>query len=135
MQYSISDQPESLVAKLQREALEFSARHSSAEIRVSEVQSSLVVMLSGSIDYPLSGDLQDLLSLMVGGCAGEKRIRINLQGVSYISSTGVGALTNTLIEAWKQKVDIIFCHIPPKIDFIIDVLGLRSFFPIENSSD
>ncbi len=128
-------QNESPVASLAREALAFSAKHSGAVMRISEDQSSLLVILSGSIDYPLSGDLQDLLSHIVADCVGGKRLRINLQEVNYISSTGVGALTNTLIEAWKQKVDIVFCKIPPKITFIIDVLGLRSFFPLENNGD
>ena len=135
MHQSISNQPESRIASLTREAIEFCAKHAGAEIRISEAQSSLLVMLSGSIDYPLSGDLQDLLSRIVTSCAGGNRMRISLRGVNYISSTGVGALTNTLIEAWKQKVEIVFCDIPPKITFIIDVLGLRSFFPLEGSCD
>jgi len=135
MQHSIFNQPESRLALLASEALEFSTKHNGAEIRISEAQSSLLVMLSGSIDYPLSGDLQDLLSHIVTSCAGWKRIRINLKGVSYISSTGVGALTNALLDSWKQKVDIVFCDLPPKISFIIDVLGLKSFFPLESSCD
>jgi anti-anti-sigma factor len=57
---------------------------------------------------------------------------LDLSGVGYISSTGVGALTNALVEARKKGLGIVFRRIPPKVASILDVLGLRSFFPIED---
>jgi anti-anti-sigma factor len=110
----------------------FSAKNPRAAAELREDSIGLVVTLSGSLELESSYELQSLLSRVVESVEPGKRLAIDLSGVAYISSTGVGALTATLISARKRGVGIVFRRIPPKVSSILDILGISTFFPIED---
>ena len=110
----------------------FSAKNPRAAVGLLEDRIGLVVTLSGSLELESSYELQNILSRVVESIEPGKRLAIDLSGLAYISSTGVGALTATLISARKRGVGIVFRRIPPKVSSILDILGLSSFFPIED---
>lgn len=114
------------------EADAFNLKHPSGSVTLAEDRLGVVVCVSGSLELEISYDLQAFLMHIVDGCDPGTRIAIDLSEVGYISSTGVGALVNTLVDARRRGVGIIFRRIPQKILAILNVLGLSSFFPCED---
>jgi anti-anti-sigma factor len=115
------------------EAVEaFSARNPHARASLREDGLGLILGVSGSLDLQVSYELQKLLALMVGVLEVGKRLAIDLSAVSYISSTGVGALANALVDARRKDVGIIFRNMPQAVSSILEVLGLLNFFPVED---
>ena len=79
-----------------------------------------------------SSHLNALHNLLLIVVAPGKRQAVGLSGVACISSTGVGALTATLISARKRGASIVFRRIPPKVSSILEILGIAAFFPTED---
>lgn len=109
----------------------FSARNPSARVSAREEKGGLAVGVSGSLELQLSYELQNLLALIVERMEPGRRLAIDLGEVSYISSTGVGALTNALVAARKRNIEVVFRRVPPKVSSILELLGLSSFFAME----
>jgi len=53
---------------------------------------------------------------------------IDLSRLVYISSTGVGLLTSVLMEAKKKGVELVLGEIHPKVEDVLRLLGVLSFF-------
>ena len=117
------------------EAEAFNLKYPSSPVALSEDRLGMVIGISGSLELEISYDLQKLLMQIIDGFDSGNRIAIDLSKVSYISSAGVGALINTLVDARKRSVGIIFRRIPQKVLSVLDVLGLSSFFPCEDDED
>jgi anti-sigma B factor antagonist len=110
----------------------FSAKNPGAGMTIREDPIGPIVVLSGSLELQSSYELQGILSLIVETVEPGKRLAIDMSAVAYISSTGVGALTSTLIGARKRNIGIVFIHVPPKVLSLLELLGLASFFPLED---
>jgi anti-anti-sigma factor len=95
---------------------------------VSRKPPSLVIHVAGVLDTNNSPGFLG----MVLGCLDEARAHggliIDLEGLSYASSTGVGALTSILIEAQRNRLAFRLCHIPHNVGAVLDVLGFSTFF-------
>lgn len=111
----------------------FSVKNPAAKVSMDEDRKGLVVSVSGSLELQISYELQKLLALIVGGMESGRRLAIDLSEVSYISSTGVGALTNTLVDAHKRNIEVVFRRVPPKVSSVLELLGLSSFFTLEEA--
>jgi anti-anti-sigma factor len=113
----------------------FNRKYPSSPVGLSEDRLGMVVSISGSLELEISYDLQKLLMRIIDESDSGIRIAFDLSEVGYISSTGVGALINTLVEARKRGVGIIFRNIPPKVFSVLNVLGLSGFFPCEEDEN
>ena len=109
----------------------FSAKNPAARVSAKEEKDGLSVGVTGSLELQVSYELQNLLALIVERMEPGRRLAIDLGEVSYISSTGVGALTNTLVAAHKRNIEVVFRRVPPKVSSILELLGLSSFFAME----
>jgi len=113
----------------------FCAKNPLSRIGVREDSFGLTLSISGYLELKVSYDLQNLFTQIIDGMNPGKRLTIDLSAVSYISSTGVGALTTALIEARKRNVDIVFRRVPKEVLSVLKVLGLTSFLPMDNADD
>lgn len=111
----------------------FSEKNPRARTSARVDRRGLVVAVSGHLEMQASYELQNLLTQLVDATEAGNRVAIDLSEVKYISSTGVGALTAALIEADKKGVAIVFQNVSSAVLSVLDVLGLTSFLPIENT--
>lgn len=114
------------------ESESFNGRFPSSPIRVAEDRLGIVTSVSGSLELEISYELQKLFARVVESTESGRRIVVDLSKVVYISSTGVGALISTVVDAKKRGVGIVFRSVPRKIASVLDVLGLTDFFPCED---
>jgi anti-sigma B factor antagonist len=92
-----------------------------------------VVRLSGSLDLALSERLQRFFPQLISQQRGWSRIVVDLEGVNYISSTGVGALTDALVKAKKRDIGFVLRNMQPKVRSVFELLGLLKFFDEERA--
>jgi len=109
---------------------------SSLEIReepIDGVQGGVVVHLDGVLDQPT---LNDFLSrLEAARQAGNVRVLLNMEGISYANSTALGALV-TQADAFRDAGGEMALFNPqPKVELVIDMLGLGALFKVFTSAD
>ena len=94
----------------------------------SENPSSLVIRIVGILDTANSPAFQ----IAVSDCLGEAKesggLILDLGGLAYASSAGVGALTTILIETQRHGIPFFLCRIPQNVGAILDLLGFSAFF-------
>lgn len=66
--------------------------------------------------------IKDLLS------AGETRIVLNLKGVTYIDSAGLGELVGSYASARNQGGEVKLAAVPPKLDDLMQLTKLYTVF-------
>lgn len=110
----------------------YSAHNPGSRLSYSKDSAGIMIGISGSLELKAADELQNLLSHVIEDLEVGKRLAIDLAGVDYISSTGIGALATALISARRRNVGIVFRRVSPHVASIFDVLGLMRYFPIED---
>jgi len=87
-----------------------------------------VVMVDGSLDSNNSDAFRKLVLEGLGLAKNEGGLILNLAGLRYASSTGLGSFTAILLEARRHQVPFFLCHIQPSVRSVLDLLGFTSFF-------
>ncbi len=95
----------------------------------------VVLELSGELEMKAATDIAPLLSAVLHECPARGRLVLDLRGVGYISSTGVGLLSTVMIAAERRSVRLVLLDMPARIRKIMDTLGLLSFFCLEESDE
>ncbi len=107
---------------------------SSLEIAVEGLQGvaeGALVKLSGQLDQPTLDKFLSELSRVKE--QGTKRLVLDMQGVSYANSTALGALV-TQADTFREAGGAFALLAPqPKVNLIIEMLGLNAVFPIFNT--
>jgi anti-sigma B factor antagonist len=98
-------------------------------------EGGFLLVLSGDLEMKASSDIAPLLEAALLECPPRGRIVLDLAGVGYISSNGVGLLSTTMVKAEKLAKTLVLANIPPRVRVIMDTLGLLSFFTVEGSCD
>lgn len=104
------------------------AKLPSGSARAVEDAAGITLFLSGPLDLESSRRVQDLLAWIIAERAGQPRLVVDLAAVSYISSTGVGALSSALIAARARDLPLYLRNLQPKIRSVFTLLGLMDFF-------
>lgn len=95
-------------------------------------ESSILVILSGALDGENSAaflaSMKQLLDLAAG--QGFGTLVLDLQGLSYASSAGMGILMSILTVAKMEGVQLILQNLSDKVLGVIRLLGFESFFTI-----
>lgn len=102
---------------------------------LNETESEATLFLTGSVDMQYSKNLQDLLYWIIDRQKRSTRIIVDLAHVSYISSTGVGALTFGMINARKREIEFEVRNIQPKVKAVFEILGIMKFFEQEEKNE
>lgn len=93
----------------------------------------IVVKIEGYIDTKNSQQFMNSLLSVVSANTGASKLVLDLNAVTYISSTGVGSLTNVLVQSKKVNMELYLSNVNEKINNVIKMLGFSSFFKFINS--
>lgn len=97
------------------------------------VQGAVIVHLDGALDQPTLSDFLAKLESTRG--AGNVKVLLNMEGVSYANSTALGALV-TQADAFRDAGGEMVLYSPqPKVELVIDMLGLGALFKVFASTD
>jgi anti-sigma B factor antagonist len=80
-----------------------------------------------------SAALRDLVRDLVA--KGDRKILLNLAGVEYIDSSGLGMLVSAVTTARKQDADIKLVNLTDKVDDLMQVTRLYTVFDIANNEE
>ncbi|HOX33585.1 MAG TPA: STAS domain-containing protein [Spirochaetales bacterium] len=114
------------------------ARHPETRVEVRGVAgapgSAFVLRLFGDLDMKRSTDLGPVLEAVLAACPRGSSLYLDLAGVSYISSTGIGLVTALLTRGQERGVGLTLVRVPQKMSVILSTLGLLSFFRVEQEA-
>ena len=95
-------------------------------------QQAVVLRVSGELDAK-SAPL--LVERCVQARAAGKHVILNLWGVTFIASSGVGALLALVEEFRDSQVSVHLAKPSPAVDSVIRLLCLDQFLPIDRDED
>ncbi len=100
---------------------------------LSGVQGAAILRLQGVLDQPTLGEF--LSRLDAAREAGNVKLLLDMEGVSYANSTALGALV-TQADAFRNAGGELVLFSPqPKVELVLDMLGLGALFEILPSAD
>jgi anti-anti-sigma factor len=96
------------------------------QINEREQAGVLLVTLSGSLDTDTADTFDRQLSAQIE--RGHRKVLVDLQGVEYISSAGIGVLVGILNQLEDHGGALKLLHVSPKIARILSMLSLLELF-------
>lgn len=93
----------------------------SLEIKIERENKACVVTPSGSLNSDTSGDLESALCSVLDGSV--KVLRVNMAGVGYVSSLGMGVLIGAKKKIEKQGGVFMMTDLQPQVQKILDVVS------------
>ncbi len=100
----------------------------SLEIKTKKVGKHTLVQLDGRLDITHSDEVE--AKLLDDVQAGQGDIIINLQNISYISSSGIRIFVGMVRELEKQNRKLKLCNITPNVKKVFDVVELLDLFEV-----
>ena len=94
-----------------------------------------VLWIAGDLDSQTSQDVQEGILNLLGQMTSGSALVVDLKNVVYISSTGVGILTQSLTEAAKKGIAFRLRGLSSGCRMIFSALGLLQYFDIEEGSE
>lgn len=98
---------------------------------ISGLDATARVAMSGAIDASTVINFQNKLEQMKG--EGTRRFLLDMEGIRYVNSTGLGSLVKLADQLENEGGAIVLMKIHPKVKVVFDMLGLNAFFRIFNS--
>lgn len=95
---------------------------------VPEMPRTSLVKVSGAIDAKTVLTFQEQLEELQKG--GNNRFILDMDGIKYVNSTGLGTLVNVADNLENAGGGIALVKIHPKVKVVFDMLGLNAFFKI-----
>ena len=101
--------------------------------KIDNVSNCILVVLNGYIDTYNSNYFQKSISKIID--AGFVKLIFNCAALNYVSSTGIGSLTNLLKIVKSKNGDIVLFGVQQKVFDAFRLLGFSQFFNIKNTDD
>lgn len=92
-----------------------------------------VVSVTGELDVYTAPQLREALAQVAND--GHRQIVVDLDGLDFLDSSGVGVLVAAHEELRSDDGDLTLICTRPKVFRIFEITGLTSFFTIVNSVD
>jgi len=108
-------------------------QHNDLQIDVQRSEAALVVVPRGEIDLSRSPVLRSELTRLVGEAPG--KVIIDLSGVSYMDSSGVATLVESLQQCRAADVTLILCSLQERVRSIFEIARLDMVFTITDTLD
>lgn len=86
-----------------------------------------IVMVRGEVDLKTSPELRDVL---LSQAQGAKRLVVDLAGVAYMDSSGVGTLVYVKREVERAHGQLILAGIQARVRSVLEITQLHKFFKI-----
>jgi len=97
-------------------------------MQVGGCQNALQLVLNGYLDTYNSPEFQAHINSLIN--SGVRYLIFNCNGLSYISSTGIGAFTSFLKLLKQKKGDMVLFGLQNKVLEVFQLLGFTKFFKI-----
>lgn len=91
------------------------------------------LILNGNLDTYTSPDFQSHINSLIH--SGTVYLIFNCSGLSYISSTGIGAFTAFLKHLKQKNGDMVLYGITGRVMEIFQILGFAKFFKVASNLD
>lgn len=89
------------------------------------------VTVRGEVDVYTSPELKQAFESLLHGDAGAQTVVIDVSGLDFIDSTGLGVLVGALKRSRASGGDVVLTTPPPSIMKVFEITGLNSLFTIE----
>ncbi len=97
------------------------------------LESAAMVSLNGYLDAHTVAEFDRCTEALIG--EGTSKLILDLQGLSYISSAGIGALMSLSQRLRKDGGDLVLLQPTPKVLKILDLLGFTRIFQLSETED
>eukprot|EP00494_Astrolonche_serrata_P005878 UN05895 len=103
------------------------------EISQRERDSVVILEIQGEIDLYNAPEIKDAIQRLID--EQKYNIIINLEKVSYIDSSGIGALISSLSNLKKYQGSLKIINVYASVKKVFELTKLTSFFEIYDSED
>jgi anti-sigma B factor antagonist len=100
-------------------------------VEVSKQDGTAVLTVTGEIDIATAPRLREQVVTLVG--QGETRIVVDMEGVDFIDSTGLGALVGALKRVRTQGGELAIVCTRPRLLKVFEITGLVRVFEIHET--
>lgn len=90
----------------------------------------LVILMAGYLDANNSGAFTEAMNRVIDTYGSLRLIVFDLEKLTYISSTGIGAFANVLIRGKQKGILLSLVKLGQNVRAVFDVLGISGFFSI-----
>jgi anti-sigma B factor antagonist len=104
------------------------------KIEVEETPEKKIVRLRGTLDLYASGPVRSELVKQIDS-AGTKQVVVDLSGVTYIDSGGMGSLIAGLKESREKKIELVLEGVHGKVKGVFEMTQLGKVFDIRDSGE
>ncbi len=104
------------------------------EIEADRDGDDVIVRLKGEVDLRSSPDLRRRLTELVEPQA-PKLVIMDLSGVDYVDSSGVGTIVELKRRALRTGGDVVLVGLQPRVRSVFEITRLDKFFKIAKSID
>ncbi len=101
------------------------------EISLKENDDVAILTMSGEIDLYNAPQIRDTINDLIA--QGKYKVVINLASVSYIDSSGIGALISSLSNLKRHQGGMKIAHVTGSVRKVFELTKLSSFFDIFDS--
>jgi len=95
---------------------------------ISESPPGLCLTLSGSLDNDNSREFRALAQSALECVGNGEALILDLAGLGYVSSAGVGALTTLLADAKRRETYLFLGRMQERVKAVFELLGFADFF-------
>jgi anti-anti-sigma factor len=99
--------------------------------KIEGMEGGLVIYATGYLDTYNSHSFQKRTLKVVE--AGFVQLVIDMSGVNFASSTGIGALTFLLKLVKQRNGDVVLQRIQPRVYEVLKLMGFSQFFPVKEN--
>lgn len=103
------------------------------EVSTREAENIIILDINGEIDLYNAPTLKDIIKKNIE--AQKYNIVINLEKVSYIDSSGIGALISSLSNLKKYQGGLKIINVTGSVKKVFELTKLTSFFEIYENED
>ena len=98
-------------------------------INTKQIGNASVVCIKGKINFEVTSQLRETIKKTIAEQI-PKILVINLEGVTFIDSSGLGLLVAAKSTVDKSQGRLHLCGLPPPVKKLFDQTNLTNYFPI-----
>ena len=98
-------------------------------INTKQVGSASVLCVKGKVNFEVTSQLRETIKATIAEQR-PKVLVINLEGVTFIDSSGLGLLVAAKSSVDKSHGRMHLCGLPPTVKTLFDQTNLTNYFPI-----
>lgn len=100
----------------------------SLQVKSEKTDDVTVLSCAGEIDLGSAPQLREALAAVFQEA--KPRLIIDLSGVGFMDSTGIGVMVNTLNQVREKSGVCAFCGVGPRVHRILQIAGLLNALPL-----